>query len=328
MTAAAIEQDLETMAAALEQSPDFKVLRRFVPRDRWLDSIPANAKLGLYVDCETTGLDRETAEVIELGMVPFFFDPERSQILQVVLERCYTAFEEPKGEVSAEITKITGIEPADLIGQRIDNDRANSLIADAAIVIAHNAEYDRPILERRLPAFRDKHWACSQREVKWDGYGAIGAKLGNILAGVCGEFYEAHRALDDARVGVHVLAHQRPCCNCDGSGILLDPEPNGSPCDECVFGTRSPFTDLLQSARLPVFRVWAIDAPFPTKDKLKARGYRWSPGERGQPKGWFKDTRTGDEQLDETMYLQGVIGLRSPRVDRITAKDRYSARVA
>jgi DNA polymerase-3 subunit epsilon len=293
---------------------------------------PAGAKLGMYVDVETTGLDREEAEVIELGMVPFYFDGDRGQIVhECLLEKVYFSFEEPKGPVSAEITDITGIEPDMLIGQRIDDARVNSVLEQCVLVVAHNAEFDRPILERRLPAFKDKHWACSQREVKWERYGAVGAKLGNILAGVCGEFYEAHRALDDARVGVHVLAHQRSCDGCDGSGLVDRGEYDQTlrdPCPQCVDGTRSPFSDLLQSARLPTIRIHAIGAPFPKKEALKARKYRWNDGERVSPKAWFKDVKTEAERDEELMYLRDIIGLPDPQIQRITSKDRFSARVA
>jgi DNA polymerase-3 subunit epsilon len=330
MTATLTADKFEAAAEILSLSADFRVLRRFVPRDRYIDTVPDRAKIGVFVDVETTGLDKETAEIIELGMVPFYFDPDRAQILQVITERLYFAFEEPKGDVSAEITQITGIEPADLIGQRIDDARVNSILGDAALVIAHNAEYDRPILERRLSGFAAKHWACSQREVKWDAYGAVGAKLGNILAGVCGEFYEAHRALDDCRVGVHVLAHQRPCEACHGTGVFFDDVGTAAererPCADCVDGTRSPFSELLHSARLATLRIYAIDSAFPAKEKLKARKYRWSDGTHG-PKSWFKDVKTDAELDEERMYLQDIIGVRSPLVTRITAKDRFSARV-
>lgn len=322
MTATLTAEKFEAAAEILSLSRDFRVLRRFVPRDRFLETIPANAKFGVYVDVETTTLDRDVAEVMEIGVVPFLFDPDRAQIIQVVIEKLYAGFEEPKGRVDPEAVAKHGITPDMVIGQRLDDARVNALIEQSALVIAHNAEFDRPILERRLPAFAEKHWACSYREVQWESYGAVGAKLGNLIEHVCGEFYDAHRALDDCRAGIHVLAHQRDCDECDGAGDV-----NGLPCEACVEGVRSPFSDLLQSARLPTFRVWAIDAPFMAKEKLKARGYRWSPGDRGQPKAWFKDTKSGDDQLDETMYLEGVIGIK-PRVERITAKDRYSARVA
>lgn len=315
-------------AEILSLSEDYKVLRRFVPRDRHIDTVPAGAKLGLFVDVETTGLDRETAEVIELGIVPFYFDPDRGLILhEAVLELLYSSFEEPKGEVSAEITALTGIEPEMLIGQRIDDARVDTLVERAVLIVAHNAEYDRPILERRLPAFRDKHWACSQREVKWDAYGAVGAKLGNLLAGACGEFYEAHRALDDARVGVHVLAHQRLCDQCDFDAPGLNFKDGIEvPCPDCVAAIRSPFSELLQSARQPTLRIYAGKTEFAINPKLKARKYRWSDGPHG-PKSWFRDVKTDVERDEELMWLRDIAGAQGSNVVKITAKDRFSSRV-
>ena len=39
------------------------------------------------------------------------------------------------------------------------------------LVIAHNAAFDRPFLERRLPIFAEKHWACSRFDVDWKASG-------------------------------------------------------------------------------------------------------------------------------------------------------------
>jgi hypothetical protein len=33
------------------------------------------------------------------------------------------------------------------------------------LVIAHNADFDRPFLKKRLPAFATKHWACSRFDI-------------------------------------------------------------------------------------------------------------------------------------------------------------------
>lgn len=327
MTATLTADKFAEAAAVLELSDDFKVLRRFVPRDRYIETAPANAKLGVFVDVETTGLDRELAEIIELGVVPFHFDPDRAQLLSVGLDMTYGGFEEPKGEIPPDITKITGITAEDVIGKRLDESVIELLVSQAVLVVAHNAEFDRPILERRLPAFKDKHWACSQREVDWPSYGAVGAKLGNILSTVCGEFYDAHRAVDDCLVGVHVLAHQRPCEACGALGTRVDwVKQNEQPCAQCVAGIRSPFSDLLQSARLPTLRVYAGKTDFGINTKLKARRYRWSDGTRG-PKSWFRDVKTEAERDEELMWLRDIVVAMGSTVVKITAKDRYSARV-
>ena len=56
----------EEMASALEASGDYRVLRRLQPRMFKPDFIPS-ARLALYVDVETTGLDPRQDEIIELG---------------------------------------------------------------------------------------------------------------------------------------------------------------------------------------------------------------------------------------------------------------------
>lgn len=39
---------------------------------------------------------------------------------------------------------------------------------------------------------------------------------------------------------------------------------------------------LLEKARTPEYKVWALNASFDNKDKLKERGYRWD----GERKTW------------------------------------------
>ncbi len=85
---------------------------------------------------------------------------------------------------------------------------------------------------------------------------------------------------------------------------------------------------LLDTARRPSHRVWAEDAPFEAKDRLKARGYRWNGGEDGRIRAWWRDV--GDEAIEEELRF-----LRSEAyqydadipVRRITAFDRFSDRV-
>jgi hypothetical protein len=64
--------NLEHLAAALEASGDYKVLRRLVARVS-IAPIDPTDKVGVILDLETTGLDWTKHEVIELGMVRFTY---------------------------------------------------------------------------------------------------------------------------------------------------------------------------------------------------------------------------------------------------------------
>jgi DNA polymerase-3 subunit epsilon len=55
---------------------------------------------------------------------------------------------------------LTGINLQMVAGQRIDADTVPAFVADAVLVIAHGAAFDRPFCEALLPVFVDKHWAC------------------------------------------------------------------------------------------------------------------------------------------------------------------------
>ena len=55
----------------------------------------------------------------------------------------------------------------DIRGERIDVDAASALFARSRLVVAHNARFDRPFVDRVLPAARARPWACSRAEVEW-----------------------------------------------------------------------------------------------------------------------------------------------------------------
>ena len=146
-------------------------------------------------------------------------------------------------------------------GQNIDCAAINAFASDAAIVIAHNAAFDRKFAERYWPVFASKPWACSVNQVDWRAHGFEGSRLGYLLSGI-GMFHKAHRAVDDCRALLEILAHTIP--GTDRTALAL----------------------LLENARRKTIRIWAEQSPFDLKDDLKKRGYRWSSGDDGRPKAW------------------------------------------
>ena len=171
------------------------------------------------------------------------------------------------------------------------------------IVIAHNASFDRKFAERYWPIFEQKPWACSATEVEWRKHGFDGSRLGYLLAGV-GLFHQAHRAIDDCRALVEILASDLSKTN------------------------RSILAALLERARRKTMRIWAEQSPFELKDELKKRGYRWNDGADGRPRSWYIDVDEANaaaeaEFLRTTIYLREV----EPRIQAMTAINRFSSRV-
>lgn len=295
------EFDLEDAARALDGAANYRVLRRFRPRSNYTGNAPlrSDLSLGLYIDTETTSLDTETAKIIELAIVPFLFDRRFGQVWSVLPGESW--LNDPGELIDPVVTEVTGITDDMVRGQSIDTARILELVEGSIdrIVIAHNAEYDRPVLERAIPAFVGVDWACSYREVPWKRFGASSGKLGHILADCCREFHDAHRALDDALVGVHVLA----ATSLDG---------------------RTALSWLLESSARTTVRLWAISAPYEARGKLKARGYKWSDGSRGRPKAWHREIAAEDEAA-ESEWLRHY-AYASPRSSLLIARNRYSVR--
>lgn len=296
--------DLEAAAVLLGNNPDYRVLRRFVPRGRYTDPTAGaerrmhqqdDLKRGLYVDVETTGLDVTRDQIIELAVLPFEFD-HCGNVYGVGLGVSW--FNDPGMPIPAEVTALTGITDEMVRGKTIDDGLLALIMSEAKLAIAHNADFDRKMAERRIPAFVSMPWACSYREVEWDRFGCVGGKLQHILEGACGEFYDAHRAIEDARVGVHVLAAAKH----EG---------------------RTALSYLLESARTPSVRLWVVDTPYSFNMRLKQRRYRWSDGEDGRRRGWYRDC-TVEVCHEESAWLASE-HVR-PIYERFNAFTRYSVR--
>lgn len=290
---------LAAMAEALAKSADYRVLRRLVRRETFASSIGQSTKIGILLDVETTGLDQQKDEVIELGMVKFdYVSDGRIAGLRDV----FSSFNEPSAPIPPEVTALTGITNEMVAGQRIDEATVSSFADDAVIVIAHNASFDRKFAERYWPIFQRKAWGCSATEVEWRKHGFEGSRLGYLLNGA-GFFHQAHRAVDDCHALLEILAFELP-----------------------TTGTPALFI-LLEQARKKTMRVWAEQSPFDLKDLLKRRGYRWSDGSDGRPRSWYIDV---DESKldDEIAFLKTEIYLRDvePRLQTLTAFDRFSVR--
>ncbi|MBP2427453.1 3'-5' exonuclease [Bradyrhizobium elkanii] len=293
-----VQPTLAEIAATLEQSPDYRVLRRLVPRTEFTPHGQPE-KTAILLDVETTGLDTTKDEIIELGMVKFSYlaDGRIGRVIDTL-----SSFNQPSIAIPAEITALTGITDEMVAGHSLDEDRINAFASEAVVVIAHNAGFDRKFTERYASLFVHKAWACSVSEVEWRSHGFEGSRLSYLLM-KAGLFHEAHRAVDDCQALLEILAMALPELN------------------------RTVLSVLLERARRKTVRVWAEQSPFELKDELKRRGYRWSDGADGRPRSWYIDVDDG-HQAAEIKYLQETIYQRDAgiRTEILTAFDRFSAR--
>jgi hypothetical protein len=165
----------ERAAALLDAHVDYRVLRALPPPARYPVVTPQGlVRTAVVIDVETIGLDPDHP-IIDLAIQRIAFDA-RGMIVRVGQVRQW--FEDPGTAIPAEITRLTGITDADVIGKRIDADEAASLIVSTTVAIAHNTAFDAPRVERRLTAIAGHAWACSCNEVAWPKLGFDGRKIG------------------------------------------------------------------------------------------------------------------------------------------------------
>ncbi len=301
--------DLETLAKNLDAHPDYRVIRRLVPRLQWPAAASAQICTVLILDTETTGLDATKEKVIELALLRMQIDLQSG--LPVGSVEVYDGLEDPGVAIPKEIEKITGITQAMVAGQRLDEARITDLMQGVDLVIAHNAGFDRPFVESRLPQFSQFAWACSFADINWKDQGRSSAKLEN-LAQSLGLFYDAHRAEMDCHALLAVLT------------ASLVPVSGASAGDNSEFG-KTGLQCLIEKARMPNFRVRATNAPFDAKDKLKARGYRWD----GDQKVWHTRVDSQPDLQGELAWLkENAYHQRSAvvQIEKMDAKVRYSTR--
>lgn len=288
---------LEEAARLLEGSPDYRVLRRLVPRDDF--GVPDAGDLleAVVVDTETTGTDAANDSIIELAMVRFAYDAKDGRIVHIT--DVYDSLEDPGIPIPPETTAIHGITDDMVAGHRIDDEAVAAMLEGVSWVVAHNAAFDRPLLERRLPLFVSQRWTCSCTDIAWKREGFSGAKL-EYLALDHGFFFEGHRSEIDCRALLEVL--RTPLRK---SGDI-------------------PWFRMIEAAEKPSYRIWALNSPIDTKDLLKERGYRWDAGRRT----WYRSMGR-DEATAEAPWLRDAIyGGRSVEVEIevIDATQRYSRR--
>jgi DNA polymerase-3 subunit epsilon len=294
--------DLRDARHLLAASPDHRVLRRIPAVEFWtLAKARGELRRGVFVDTETTGLNPETDEVIELALLPFEYERDTGVIVRVDEAASLSALRQPSIPIPPETTRVHGITDADVAGRTIDPAAVKAALDGAHLIIAHNATFDRPMVEKHWPIFEQLHWACTLEDIDWKAEGLTTAKLDYLLMRL-GWFYEGHRAITDAQAGVFLLNTPLPASK------------------------RSAMAALLESARRPLRAVRAEETDFAQRAALKQRGYRWDAGKGKRQKAWWILT---DDAEAEVAWLNAEI-YRKPRdipVVNMPATRRYSARL-
>jgi len=288
------EQNLQHCAEQLNQSEDYQVLNKLVAKTEFNANAPEQTHKVCIIDTETTGLDTDVCEIIELGYQIIEFD-SNGNFYKVL--KAQNFLNEPKGEISAEVTEVTGLTMDDVKGHKIPWDEVEAEINQVQLCVAHNAGFDRPVVERYSDVFVNKIWGCSVAQIDWMKEAHVGSRSQEFLCWKVGQFfYGAHRALDDVQALTQLLS-----CKISANKVPA-------------------FSFLLSAVRESKSFIKATGAPFEVKDDLRNRRYRWNAGERVWQKV-IDDSKLQDE-------LAWLIDNKTPNptVIKLKATDSFSIR--
>lgn len=272
-----VEMTLKQALEIVRASDDYRVDEQLPIISRYATP-PNGIRLykGLGIDTETTGLDASKDKIIELSLIQFTYD-DAGNIYDI--GPIYSGFEDPKIPIPEEAGSVNKITDDMVKGESFDDDIVTKMINDSDLIIAHNSDFDRRLMDRRFPSSQDSHWGCSLRDVDWKSQNVNSKTLSGLMHHY-GYFFEGHRSEIDVRAMIHVLAEGQ---------------------DE----TFSPLKEVIAESKKRSYEVWAYGAPFDAKDSLKEYGFTWHPGDNGNNKAWHKKV-SYDELLPTLAFVNEI----------------------
>lgn len=153
------------------------------------------------IDTETTGVAAHD-EPISVGIVLVEIEINSGKLVKEISR--YHGWREPRVAIHPKAQAVHGKTSADLVGKALDLMIVTSLINEADVLIAHNAQFDARMLLVVCDVASGKPWRCSLHQFPWPS--VIGRKR---LDSVC-EFYgiarpSCHDALADCEALLNAL---------------------------------------------------------------------------------------------------------------------------
>ena len=280
---------------------EWKLIRKLHLPEKYNDPSGGEIKKGIVLDVEATGLSIGHDDVIQLALLPFEYEVSSGKILNIQEEYAFDGLREPRIPISKEASLVTGITNEMVINKKIDSKEVEKIINSSDLIIAHNASYDRPMVEQHWDCFKNISWACTFKSIDWLEEGFSSAKL-ELLGINYGWFYDGHDAFNDCEACLALLSETLPKKN------------------------KTVFSVLREYAATPSFLIKAIDAPYSKRNILRRRGYKWRPADLLNGKVWWIETNEYEEEvkwLNEEIYNKEI----NIPIKRITALNRYSDRI-
>lgn len=220
-------------------------------------------KYAVVIDTETDGIDREQCQLLQVAIVIVELASGTRVAAREEICRADTNAAESVNRLPAAVLQEASFGAFEVVSNmvwRIAEDlRPDG--DDDVVLVAHNADFDRTVLERYGWPKRWV-WVCSAMDVRWPGRDRAGKLVELALHYGCG-VARAHGALDDVMTLAFVLERVRELGH-DLQALMVD-------------------------AQAPK-KLYAALVSYDRRDEARAAGFYWEPG----PKQWRRRMRVDD----------------------------------
>jgi DNA polymerase-3 subunit epsilon len=147
---------------------------------------PSERRLRTIAFLDTEWLGQEpTRKMIELAIVNVAYDAVEDEVVGILEEYVMKK------------------------GEKLNKEKARSLLDQAHRIVAHNASSDQSLLARELPGIKKSKWMCSFRGIEWKRLMGVQSGRQSSLVGKAGLRYEQdHHAQADAHDLKRLLAQK------------------------------------------------------------------------------------------------------------------------
>src|SRR6476659_7353052 len=284
----------------------------------------------VVVDLETPGLSPRTSRICEIGA-------QRVRALE--LEDAFETLVDPRVELPAAVTSITGIRAEALRGAPRAQLAVRRLLAFAgdAAIVAHNARFDLAFLDREVELLTGRRIAAPVVDTVWLARRLLGERTRRVGLAALAHFFgvptePCHRALPDARATAEILVVLVGLAQERGARTLADLVELAAPRARRLHAKRSLVSGAPPRPGVYVFRGRGGLALYVGRARdLRARLRSYFAGGRQRPAveaalAALEDVEwreTGSELEAALEELRLLRELRPPANARSTRPDRY-----
>ena len=239
----------------------------------------------IFCNIITTSINPDQGEVLRINLKPCYVGNEDGQLSRV--RKPVSFFSVKDSNLSEEEKSFVDFDLEEKIGSSIDWKLVKSLFEKADLVVAHNASFVRPWVDKYI-GNNEVTWGCTLEHLNWTSKGFPSKNL-ESLSVFSGYYYDFSNSIESLDAVVNCLH------------------------------VNSSFRELTEKSFSPDLQVFAANAPFESKDLLKDRKYRWNP----DFSCWWIPVEDQQKANLEKAWIEENIPEAEPQIFEVEPKFRF-----